>query len=538
MNDADKGKRGCDGPKGSVYRRNLRMPNEGMRVIYTFSGDGTETYIPRFTFFGYRYISLTATDDVEIEKVSSVPVTSIKKEMEIGKLETSDASLNRFIANVYWGQLSNYLSVPTDCPQRNERLGWTADTQVFCEAAAYNANTKQFFHKWMRDMRDSQHHKGGFPGVAPYAQYGNNYTRLGWADAGIIVPYKIWLMFGDTTIINDNWEAMTRYLQRITETKFRTEKIPECGNYQWNDWLSLSRYESASSPFKKEYSAFMRHPNGHYGPKKETYIYWNYLGGCYWLWDARMMTEMAEATGRADDAAKYRKIAEEAKAYLKGEFFANPDGMVHEALRGMQTPALFALKLGLVDGASRDKTIADLKKSFADCGGRFHTGFLGTSIILDTLSENAMDTIAYDLLLGHEFPGWLYSVDQGATTVWERWNSYTKKDGFGDAGMNSFNHYAYGAVLSWMYRTIAGIAPDPSAPGFKRIIMAPKPDRRLGFARAEYKSAAGLIKSHWRYDGDQWIWEFTIPEGSIGRVTPPGKSEYKDYAPGTYTIRQ
>ena len=532
LNDADKGERGCDGPKGSVYRENLRMPKDGMRVVYTFAGEGLETYMPRFTFFGYRYVSLTATGDVEIERVASVPVTSIKKELEIGRIETGDSDLNRLIANVYWGQLSNYLSVPTDCPQRNERLGWTADTQVFCEAGAFNADTSRFFHKWMRDMRDSQDAKGGFPGVAPFAQYGNNPMRLGWADAGVIVPYKVWLMFGDKAIVDENWDAMERFVGRVAETRYRTENIPECGNYQWNDWLSLTKIESC--PFKPEYSSFEKGPDGRRHPKAEALVYWNYLGGCYWLWDARMMAAMAAATGR--DAAKYEKMADEAKAYMLGEFFAEPDGMVVPVLRGMQTPALFALKLGLVEGEAKDRTIADLKASFASSGGTFHTGFLGTSIIMDTLTENGLDALAYDLLLNHSFPGWLYSVDQGATTIWERWNSYTKSDGFGPVSMNSFNHYAYGAVLAWMYRTAAGIAPDPSAPGFRKIRMEPKPDRRLGFVKAEYRSAAGLVKSAWRYEGDKWTWEFTVPEGATASVTLPGEAVARDYAPGSYTL--
>ncbi|MBQ6137633.1 MAG: family 78 glycoside hydrolase catalytic domain [Kiritimatiellae bacterium] len=532
--------RGNDGPAGSVYRENLRVPDRGMRVVYTFGaykekgdrslGKGFVFYVPLHTFFGYRYASVTATDDVTISAMGSMPVTSITKDMEIGTIETGDESVNKLISNVYWGQLSNYLSVPTDCPQRNERLGWTADTQVFCEAGAFNADTRAFFHKWMRDMRDTQDAKGGFPGVAPFAQYGSgNYMRLGWADAGVIVPYKVWLMFGDKSIVDENWDAMERFLARIVETRYRTENMPECGNYQWNDWLSLTKLESC--PYKPEYSAF-----GNNGPKADALVYWNYLGGCYWLWDARMMAEMAAATGR--DASKYQKMAEDAKAYMRAEFFASADGLIVPALRGMQTPALFALKLGLVEGEAKAKTLDDLKASFAANGGTFHTGFLGTSLLMDTLTENGLDTLAYDLLLNHSFPGWLYSVDQGATTIWERWNSYTKDRGFGPVGMNSFNHYAYGAVLAWIYKTAAGIAPSVAGPGFRRIIMAPKPDRRLGHVKAEYKSAAGLVKSAWRYEGDKWIWEFSVPNGATALVTVPGGAAAKEYGPGTHRIEK
>ena len=529
--------RGNDGPEGSVYRVNLRKGYENGRLVkYTFAGTGEEAYLPRFTFFGYRYVSVTATAPVTIARLVSVPVTSIAKGLELGSLVTGDKDVNQLISNVYWGQLSNYLSVPTDCPQRNERLGWTADTQVFCEAASFNANVYDFLRKWMRDERDSQDPRGGFPGVAPFGQYGNEPMRLGWADAGVIVPYQMFKQFGDRRIVDENWAAMAKYVARVNETKYAHEAVAgECGNYQWNDWLSLTKLESC--PYKPEYSAFEKGPDGKTRPKADALRYWDYLGGCYWAWDAQLMAEMAEGTGRAAEAATYRAMAAAAKDYLKRNFFATDDGTILPVFKGMQTPALFALKLGLVAGAAKAKTVADLTASIAAGGGTLHTGFLGTSIVMDTLTENGLVTLAYDLLLNHQFPGWLYSVDQGATTIWERWNSYTKKDGFGPVGMNSFNHYAYGAVLAWIYKTAAGIAADPQAPGFRKIVMAPKPDRRLGSVTAEYKSAAGLIKSAWRFEGKDWIWEFTIPEGATADVTFPGKTASRRFGAGDHAIR-
>ena len=536
LNDGNGAKsRGNDGPEGSVYRVNLRKGYENGRLVkYVFSGRGEESYMPRFTFFGYRYMSVSATDDVEVSMVRSVPVTSIRKDMELGKIETGVAPLNRFMDNVYWGQLSNYLSVPTDCPQRNERLGWTADTQVFCEAGSFNANTLAFFGKWMRDMRDSQHRDGGFPGVAPFAQYGNNYMRLGWADAGVVVPYVMWLQFASSSIVDDNWAAMERFLARAAETKYRTEELPECGMYQWNDWLSLTKYESC--PYRPEFSAFTKGPNGERRPIPEALAYWDYMGGCHWLADARMMATMAAATGRTADAEKYRAMSAEAEAYLRKTFFATPDGQIAEFLRDMQTPMLFALRLGLVDGEARERTLAGLRASIAAGGGTLHTGFLGTTIALDTLTANGLSGLAYDLMLNHKFPGWLYSVDQGATTVWERWNSYTKDKGFGPVGMNSFNHYAYGCVLSWLYKTVAGIAADPKAPGYRNVIMAPRPDRRLGWVKAEYRSSAGLIKSAWRYEGDKWVWDFTVPAGATATVSLPDGGPAADYPAGAHHV--
>ncbi len=538
LNDGNGEKsRGNDGPAGSVYRLNLRCPAEGMRVVYTFGKGGTAVgYLPRFTFFGYRYLSVTATGRVTIERLESVPVTSIRRAMELGSIVTGEKDVNKLISNVYWGQLSNYLSVPTDCPQRNERLGWAADTQVFCEAASFNADVYDFLRKWMRDERDSQDSRGGFPAVAPLAQYGNEPMRLGWADAGVIVPYQMFKQFGNRRIIDENWAAMEKYVDHVNATKFAMVNVrDECGWFQYNDWLSLTRLESC--PYKPEYSVYEKGSDGNRHLKAEAVRYWDYLGGCYWAWDARMMSEMAALTGRADAAAKYRTMAAEATAYLKKNFFA-ADGSLDPIFDGMQTPMLFALKLGLVAGDAKAKTVASLKASIAAAGGTLHTGFLGTSIVMDTLTENGMVDLAYDLLLNHKFPGWLYSVDQGATTIWERWNSYTKKDGFGPVGMNSFNHYAYGAVLAWIYKTAAGIAADPKAPGFRNIILAPKPDRRLGFVKAEYKSAAGLVRSAWRYEGDTWTWEFTVPAGAKALVTIPGESAAHEYAPGDHRIQR
>ena len=530
--------RGNDGPEGSLYRENLRMPEDGMRAVYTFADTkgGAVSWRPSFTFFGFRYVSMTATAPVVIRRIRSVPVTSIAKELEIGTIETGDKTLNRFIANVYWGQLSNYLSVPTDCPQRNERLGWTADTQAFAEAGAFNANTCGFFHKWLRDLRDSQGPEGGYPGVAPFAQYGNETMRVGWADAGVIVPYVIWRQFGDRTIVEESWASMEKFMDRVNATKYDTVANAQCnGTYQWADWLSLTKNESC--PYKPEFPGF-ESVDGKWQPKKETLLWWNYLCACYWAWNADRMAAMARATGNESGVAKYVKMAADARAFIRETYFKTADGLVRAEFRDMQTANIFALKLGLVEGEAKAKTLEILVKSIADNGGTLHTGFLGTSVVMDTLADNGRADVAYSLLLHHKFPGWLYSVDQGATTIWERWNGYTKKDGFGPVGMNSFNHYAYGAVLAWIYRTAAGIAADPAKPGFRNIIMKPVPDRRLGFVKAEYKSAAGLIKSAWRYEGDKWIWDFTIPEGATASVTLPGETAAKPYAAGTYHIER
>ncbi|MDY5637497.1 MAG: family 78 glycoside hydrolase catalytic domain [Parabacteroides sp.] len=535
LNDGNGSKeRGMDGPEGSCHRTNLRTPDYGMQLFYTFADKaGYVAFHPQSTFYGYRFVSITATDEVRIKQLQSIPVTSITKEMEIGTITTGNDLINRLIANTVWGQRSNYLSVPTDCPQRNERLGWTADTQVFSETGTFFANTKKFFHKWMRDMRDTQHELGGFPGVAPEAQYGclhdNSMSRLGWSDAGVIVPWVVWKQFNDKQIVDENWAAMEKLLNHLTETKYNHKAMAaENGDYQWADWLSYEPLESCGGGIN------MTDAKGKTVRNPDTEPYWNYLCASYWAMDAGMMRDMAQATGR--DAAKYAAIEQEAKQYLRDEFL-NADGTFKTAiLNTMQTPALFALKNGLVEGKAKEDMIARLRQNFADHGNCLQTGFLGTSILMATLTDNGMVDIAYELLFQRKNPSWLYSVDNGATTIWERWNSYMLDKGMGPKGMNSFNHYAYGCVCEWIWETAAGIATALDKPGFQHIIMKPVPDKRLGYLKASYQSAAGLIKSEWKYEGDQWIWDFTIPEGATASVTLPGETEAREYMAGTYQI--
>ena len=350
--------------------------------------------------------------------------------------------------------------------------------------------------------------------------------RLGWADAGIIVPWTIWKQFADKEIINENWEAMEKFIQHINETKYDHQTlIGENGNYQWADWLSYEPLESCGG------GAFDEH-----GPKKDAVDYWNYLSLNYWMMDAQMMKDMAAATGR--NAAPYEAMVATARTMLL-EKFIKPDGtFVNEILNTMQTPALFALHNHLVEGEAKDSMIVRLRQNFKDHGDCLQTGFLGTSILMPTLTENGMSDVAYTLLLQRKNPSWIYSIDQGATTIWERWNSYMLDKGMGPRGMNSFNHYAYGCVCQWLWENAAGIAADPAQPGFKHIIMRPQPDKRLGSLKAEYHSAAGLISSEWSYDGDTWNWNFTIPEGATATVVLPGETESKEYEAGTYRIQK
>ncbi len=523
--------RGMDGPEGSVHRRNLRAPEAGMKLDYVFSGAGKEAFLPRCTFFGYRYISVTASARVVISKVRSVPVSSITGQMEIGRISTGNASVNRLISNTLWGERSNYLSIPSDCPQRNERMGWTADTQVFAETGSFFARTDDFLRKWMRDMRDTQSPLGGFPSVAPRAQYGSeptNMMRVGWADAGVIVPWTIWKQYADTAIVNENWASMEKFISLVDRTRYdHTLLKGENGDFQWADWLSYEPLESRGGHDRNA----IKGPDG---ARPEYVEYWNYLSANYWIMDAGMMRDMAEATGR--DTSTYADMVRRAREYTRKEFI-NADGSFKNALfNTMQTPALFAIKNSLVEGDALEAMKARLRENFAAHGDCLQTGFLGTSILVEVLTENGMADVAYTLLFQRKNPSWLYSVDNGATTIWERWNSYTLENGMGPSGMNSFNHYAYGVVCGWLWKHAAGIAADRNCPGFKHIIMKPVPDRRLGHLDASYESAAGLITSSWKYEGDTWVWTFSIPEGASASVTIPGETSSKEYGAGTYTV--
>ena len=518
--------RGNDGPGGSAYIANYRKARTTM--AYIFAGQGEETYRPTFTFFGGRYFSLTADAPVTLASIRFVPLMSIAPEDETGTIETGRADLNRLISNCVWGMRSNYLSVPTDCPQRNERLGWAGDTQAFVGAAVYAADVYGFLSKWMTDMRDSQMGEGDkFPGsfrrVAPIGPAGFLGYMIGWSDAGIIVPYTLWRQFGDSAVVKANWEAMRRFMDLLARTNYSTPPADS----QCADWLSAERYEK----WRIDNGTGLRPDE----TRADMRAYWEFLGSCYHIWDLRMMREMAEALD--EKAAVRRYAADEARAVQRfRKTFLGTDGLLPARYRDMQTPAAFLLLLDLLPKESKEVVRAQLKENFVRNEYRIRTGFLGTSIIMDVLSERMDDpALAYSVLLQHGCPGWLYAVDQGATTVWERWDSYTKERGFGPVAMNSFNHYAYGAVLGWMYRTMAGIRPGRKG-GYREFMLAPKPDRRIGWVKASYRSVAGTVTSAWRYEGDTWIWEFTVPNGTVAQVVVPGDARPQICSAGSHAI--
>lgn len=497
VNDSGEAERGNDAAKGALYTVALRSAKA--RGIYTLSGEADgETYAPTTTFYGFRYCDITATDDVELQWITAQTVSTATEERS--KLTTDNADVNKLYSNIMWGQRSNFLSVPTDCPQRDERLGWTADTQIFSLAASYNAQVQGFYHKWMRDMRDGQLDNGAYPNVAPF-----NWVEHGscaWADAGIILPWNVYVMYGDKSIIEENYESMNRYMEWVGAQK--EGQFQYVGSdTRYGDWLAFEDTD-------KRYISV-----AHYG----------YMADIM----ARMSAALSESEGDAYDlkAKEYAELFGNIKSEFNRRYINGRTGLLSYK---SQCAQLLALKFNML---SSEKSVEGAKTTLRERieanGNKLSTGFIGTGIINQTLSEQGMDDLAYTLLLQHDCPSWLYSVDQGATTIWERWNSYTREGGFSkNIEMNSFNHYAYGAVGEWMYRHMAGIAPDSERPGFSHIVLKPSFDtaRRIAHVDAEFGSNYGPVKAMWKTgEGGRYEYEVTVPANTTATLTLPSAPE-------------
>ena len=493
LNDSGLISRGNDGPKGSLYIDNYRSALS--RIEYISNGETME-YSPAYTFFGYRYLEIVPDNDIEILYIVSDIIGSDLK--RTGKIETSNAEVNKLIDNIYRGLESNYLSVPTDCPQRDERLGWTGDTQIFCGAAAYFVNAYNFLSKWMGDMRDSQLESGSYPFVAPttFPENKKSYSAGAWADAGVIVPYKMWLMYGDKSILEDNYASMEKYMDYVYKTDGLEGPMPHFG-----DWLA---YEDT--------------------PK-------NYISICYFSYDATIMEKVSNLLSKPERAEYYAKLRADVNGYYINQFVENGEFKVKS-----QTAYILPLAFDMLEGELKEKAVAELKARIVDNDYTLATGFVGTGLLNQTLSKVGLDDEAYSLLLQTRDPSWLYSVRQGATTVWERWNSYTLENGFGAVSMNSFNHYAYGAVAEWMFASIAGIKPIEEYAGFEKFMLAPTPDtresipegqERITSVKAEFESKMGFVKAAWCYENGEFVYSVTVPENTEATVFFPLLSDKK-----------
>ncbi|MCQ2461888.1 MAG: glycoside hydrolase family 78 protein [Clostridia bacterium] len=505
LNDSGSESRGNDGAKGSLYTRNYRSAKATGH--YIACGNGKETYRPLLTFYGFRYVSITADSDITLNALSCEVLGSDLE--ETGRITTDNESVNKLISNIMWGQRGNYLSVPTDCPQRDERLGWTGDTQIFCSAAAYNADIDAFMHKWLQDARDSQT-GGEYTDVIPRVNYVGS-GAAAWGDAGIIVPYTVYKMYGDTAVIDEMYDSMEEYMTWLEKKrKYKGAKT------SYGDWLS---YEGNDGEIL------------------------NVVACAYYAYDCILMEKMCRATGRTQRAEHFAARYVETKKYFGRKFLTGKNDLKRKC--STQTCYLLALKTDMFpDEQAKQAAVKILAKKIQDNGNRLSTGFVGTGTLNQTLSAVGESRLAYTLLLQRDNPSWLYSVDQGATTIWERWNSYTIKDGFGDAGMNSFNHYAYGVIGEWMYADMLGIKADDGRPGFKHIILCPTPDdrqekkipanqKRIASVSGKLSSVYGDIEAQWQYGNG---FRFTaktpantkctvyLPVPSIDGVTVNGKS--------------
>ena len=500
LNDNGASDRLNDGPGGSLYTYNLRTAEATLHYTLRGAEDG-ETFQPSTTFFGFRYCEITTSSDVEISQLTGEFVGSDLEEH--ATFETSHPDVNQLYSNIRWSQRDNFLSVPTDCPQRDERLGWTGDIQVFARAATYHADTRAFLRKWLGDLRQSQREDGAYPDIAPFPNFWGFGTG-GWGDAGVIVPWTVYLMTGDQAVLEECYASMTHYMDWLS--------LQGDGQYKYNgagtstgDWLS---YENTDS---------------------------RYVCVCHYANVAQLMSKIAGALNQSPtdtyyaDSLKYEELYDNIRAEWQTRYL---DGNGQPTV-STQTSYLMALKFGLLPETSVERAREILREKIENNGYKLSTGFIGTSILNQTLSEQGMDDLAYDLLLQRENPSWLYSVDQGATTIWERWDSYTKESGFNkhEWNMNSFNHYSYGVVSEWMFRRVAGIEADEAQPGFKHFFLMPTPDDRTYFpagqeritsVKATHESGYGLIRSEWqRTDDGRVSYKATVPANSTATLYLP-----------------
>jgi len=492
---------------GSLYTANLRTARA--TDYYTCKGGGEEIWEPRFTFHGFRYVELYG----RIEPPAKKAVTGIVLHSEnpaTGSFECSDPLLNQLQHNILWGWKGNTVDVPTDCPQRDERLGWTGDAQVFSRTAAFNTQSALFWAKWLQDLEDSQSAEGSLPPTAPNTAA----VRTGdggpaWADAAVIVPWNMYLAYADRRIMADRYGMMKRFVDWIGTTspdqvRANPAHTPWGG---FGDWLALDGSGRTDG-----------------GTPKEL------IGTAFYAHSARLLSQMADVLGKRSDAKKYAKLsAEVRKVFLKR--FVTPDGFITGRT---QTSYVLALAFDLLPESLLPAALDWLVRDIQERKNHLSTGFVGTSYLPFVLSRYGRFDVAYTLLFQTSWPSWLYAVTQGATTIWERWDGWTHDKGFQDPGMNSFNHYAYGAIGDWLYRVVAGIEADPAQPGYRHILLQPQPAPGLTHARAAFDSMYGSIISDWRIEDGKFEWNVVIPPNTSATVTLPGETTGKEFEAGTY----
>ena len=450
--------------------------------FYTPAADGAFAFEPSFTFHGFRYVEVSGlTAPPTADAVTGVVVHADMPRS--GAFAGSSPAVNQLFHNIVWGQKGNYLEVPTDCPQRDERLGWTGDAQFFIPTAAFNFDVAAFFTKWLVDLdQDAQRGDGAYASVAPDVTDWMGAGSSAWADAGIICPYNIWKYYGDTRVIGRHYESMSRYVDYLQKTS--NDHLRGQGDY--GDWVNLGG-----------------------GAKSEV------IGTAYVEHVARLMSEMAAAIGKREDAAAYRRLADDTRAaFIKS--FVGDDGRIEAS---SQTGYALAFTMNLLPDDRRAAAADHFVHEIEAKDWHLATGFIGTPRLLPALTDAGRTDVAYRLLLTDTYPSWLYQVRLGATTMWERWDGWTPEKGFQTPVMNSFNHYAFGSVGQWMYETAAGIETD--GPGFRRVTIRPRPGPGLTAASARYDSINGTVESAWRIDGGEITLDVTVPPNVTATVYVP-----------------
>ncbi len=500
---------------GNFYNANYRTAAN--RMTYVLDGE-KNVFKPHFSFQGFRYIRL---DEYPFEEVDLGDICAIAVHSDItrtGFFSCGDAKINQLYHNTVWGQKGNYLDVPTDCPQRDERLGWTGDAQVFCRTAALNFDVSKFFKKWLGDMRVDQGEDGAVWGVIPEKLSNTPYrSRISaaWGDSATIIPWELYRAYGDKSFLEDNFELMRRWVEYQHATG--EEEYLWLGGYHYGDWLAMDAGEDS-----------------YVGATSNDLI-----ASAFFYHSTDLLVRAGEVLGK--DMTYYKEMKQNIFQAFRSYFMENgmpkeelpftertPEGrsaVIDTVRKGMtQTALVLILHFGLCTDGERPALEAKLAELIASFDGLMSTGFVGTPYLLHVLSEAGRDDLAYQLLFEERNPSWLYSVVHGATTMWEHWNSLKEDGSFWSTAMNSFNHYAYGSVCDWLYGVAAGITVSEDGVGYRKFTLTPHPDRRLGHVNCRLNTVAGEVVSNWYYSGDTVHYEFTVPNGSVAEMTlPDGK---------------
>jgi alpha-L-rhamnosidase len=484
--------------QGNLYTENLRSAKETAR--YTLKGGGAETFEPHFTFFGFRYVAV----DGYPGELTPDTLTGVVVHSDIApasEFESSKPLVNQLQHNIVWGQKGNFVDVPTDCPQRDERLGWTGDAQVFSRTAAFNMDVAAFFTKWLRDLAADQLEDGRVPHVIP-----NVLTRpedpaagsSGWADAAVIVPWHMYLAYGDKRLFEEQYASMARWVGYEAQ-RAGDDFVWAGGDFHFGDWLA--------------YAAPSREARSYPGATTGKDL----IATAFFAHSTDLMQRIAGVLGKKDDAARYGEQLARIKTAFRDEFVSGR-GRVGE---NTQTAYVLALHFDLLPEDLRPLAAKRLAEEIRE---RKHltTGFLGTPYLCHVLSRYGYLDEAYLLLDREEYPSWLYPVTQGATTIWERWDSLKPDGTFQDPSMNSFNHYAYGAIGDWMYRVMAGIDTDESAPGYKHVLIQPRPGGGFTHVKASHQTMYGKVISAWTLEGGRFALDVEVPPNTRATVRLPG----------------